>query len=72
MKPQVKEFDGSSSLFEIHQNLKPYAGNSLWLTQLQPKNKNIKFCSAIVMYNMETLYLLCNFGNISRLRCRNA
>jgi len=39
MKPQGKEFDGSSSLFETHQNLQPYAGNSIWLTQFQPKKQ---------------------------------
>jgi len=40
MKPQGKEFDVSSSLFETHKNLQPFAGNSIWLTQFQSKNKN--------------------------------
>jgi len=39
MKPQGKYFDASSSLFEIHQYLQPYAGNSIWLTQFQPKKQ---------------------------------
>ena len=39
MKPQGKEYDGSSSLFEIHQDLHPYAVNSIWLTQFQPKKQ---------------------------------
>ena len=39
MKPQGKEFEGSSSLFETHQNLNPFAGNSIWLTQFQPKKQ---------------------------------
>ena len=39
MKPQGKEFDGSSSLFEIHQNLQPYAGNAICLTQFQTKKQ---------------------------------
>ena len=39
MKPQGKEFDGSSSLFDIHQNLQPYAGNAIWLTKFQPKKQ---------------------------------
>jgi len=39
MKPQGKEFDGSSSLFETHRNLQPFAGNSIWLTQFHPKKQ---------------------------------
>ena len=38
-KPQGKEFVGSSSLFETLRNLQPYAGNSIWLTQFQPKKQ---------------------------------
>ena len=39
MKLQGKEFGGSSSLFQTHQVLQPYAGNSIWLTQFQPKKQ---------------------------------
>ena len=39
MTPQNKEFDVSSTLFETHQDLQPYAGNSIWLTQFQPKKQ---------------------------------
>jgi len=39
MKPESKEFEGASSLFETHQTLQPYAGNSIWLTQFQPKKQ---------------------------------
>jgi hypothetical protein len=38
-KPQGKDFDGSSILFETQQLLKNIVGNAIWLTDFKPINQ---------------------------------
>jgi len=59
MKPQGKEFDWSSILYETHQDLQPYAVNSIWLTQLQPKKQEHLNFVRLLLCTLCTLDISC-------------
>jgi len=62
MIPQGKQFDRSSSLFETHQYLQPYAGNSTWLTQFQlTKQENLNFVR-LLLCTLCKLYICCEIS----------
>ena len=50
MKNQGTEFDGSSSMFETKQILKPTAGNALTNAIYTHKSRTFKFCRYYYRY----------------------
>jgi len=59
MKLEGKEFDGSSGLFETNQDLQPYACNSIWLTQFQPKKQELLNFVLLLLCTLCKLVIYC-------------
>jgi hypothetical protein len=59
MKPQGTDFDGSSSLFEMHQLLKTIAGNDIWLTKFRPINHEHRNFTELLLQTLCTVGICC-------------
>ena len=64
MKPQGREFDGSSSLFETHQLLKTIAGYGIWLTKFKPINHEHRNFIELLLQTLCTLGICCAISGI--------
>ena len=64
MKPQGKEFDGSSSLFETHQLLKTIAGYDIWLTKFKPINHEHRNFIELLLQTLCKVGICCAISGI--------